>query len=111
VKVFAMRRFLSLLSVGFLAIILSGCHTTCQSCNSCNGCNGCGNGCRGGCGLFSGDGHYLGTHGVCDCDLLNPCYNRAPWALVGMGMFPGEIPVSATQPGEEIKVAPKVDKK
>jgi hypothetical protein len=93
----AMRRLLSLLSLGLVLVVLSGCccHHSCSTC-------GCG-----GCGLGNGNGHYLGTHGVCDCDLLNPCYSRAPWAMMG-GMMPGDIPMTQ---GEEIKVAPKVDKK
>ncbi len=46
--------------------------------------------------------------GVCDCDYLDPCYTRAPWA--GEGLHGALPPFNGLAPAEGLKVAPRPEK-
>ena len=80
-----MRRMMVLLvAVSFLGA-LAGCR-----CSS--GCGSCGGGGAG--------GHAINAHGVCDCEMDDHCFERAPWTRYAppASATPSEsIPIPATK--------------
>jgi hypothetical protein len=58
-----MRRLMLLL----VAVSFLGFMTGCRS----SQCGGCGSGGQG--------GHGINSHGVCDCEFDDHCFERAPW--------------------------------
>jgi hypothetical protein len=63
-----------------------------------------------GVGLIAAVAGCYHTAGRCDCDLVDPCYQRAPWAADGQMPAPYPIEMQGQGP-QPLKTLPKEQKK